>query len=204
MTNERDDEKPILDGDSAELVAEVVREELAKTPGAPGPQTINVQVVFQAIAEHEEDPQKWAQTMRTILAVAKEAQDQELDFFKRQADAVIEAKTKDPELKNGRANSFSRRVLRYAVASTLVLSLVGCVLLVYIGADWPVVAALIAVVTFCAVLATGLAAGGDAPTPEQIAVLAKTARESEQRGDVDAPRPRPQSQRKPSKKKGGR
>ena len=147
-------------------------EEFAKASRAT---TVNINMVFNAVSQHQEDPAKWAETMTTILDVTKKAQDQELNFFERQAAAIITAKTNDPELIDKRANSQSRRVLRYAVAATPILAISSAVVIALVCPSdtgmWGIVAALIGLAAGAAVQATGLASGGDAPTPEQIRKL---------------------------------
>jgi hypothetical protein len=168
-----------------------------KTP----PPVLNVNLVINQLAEKER-PELLPERLRETLAIIREHEAADLELRRQHVDITLYAKKNDPDRISKRADATSRRLLRYAVALGSLTTVGLVVFLVLHGAIGPLVASAIGLVTLSMALATGLAAGGDAPSLEEIGSFVGMVLRRDD--SVDAGKAKPQAKNQPKPKRRGR
>lgn len=178
----------------AQAITIVPPEGNGQKPPAP---VLNVNLVINQLAEKEK-PELLPERLKTTLAIIREHEAAEVEIRRQHVQVTIDAKTRDPDRISKRADAASRRVLRYAVAMCPLLFCGLVVFLVCFGSPGTIIAAVIGVITLAIALAAGLGAGGDAPSPEEIASLVTSVMRNDS-PPVDVPKDKVQP-RKPKQR----
>lgn len=156
---------------STEALVQVIEGQApAAAPAPPPPPPLNVNIVVNALVQRE-SPEKWNAELRELMQIQREAGENQVYLFKLQRDAIIEAKERDPDYIDRRANAQSRRFLRYCVGGAIFAGIVATICLAWLHAPWGAIVGTATFITLMGTLAAGLASGGDAPTPEAVATL---------------------------------
>lgn len=155
---------------TASLPAEVIQALDASTS------SVDVNVLLVQLIKKEPSPAEFVAQSREMLDMVKELEEWRLSNFKQRADAVIDAKTRDPDEIDKRANNGVRRFLRRLIGILAVLSLLGAGVGVWQGAPALVTTMLMAVVALSTSFAGVLAMGESVTTEEVVRVMREVSR----------------------------
>lgn len=184
--------------DGRDTKANLVRSVLDNTPTdlviPPATnQTINVNQVFVQVTQHEEDPDRWAEQMKTSLQVMKDYEKANIEITRERLNVLREAKEQDPDGIDKRSNNQTRRGLKWVIAAMAIMCLALGVAFCYFGQPDNVISLVLGIGAMLGVGLLVLASGESISADDVVRVIqAVRSQPGSDRGPVDRGRNQPQ------------
>jgi hypothetical protein len=168
MSKHEDEEKGLkrIDGpeDPAPLPVEIIEAlDAANT-------SVNVNLLLIELIQKSQASEFLERTDKLIEIVQK-FELSRVENFRARADAIIDAKTRDPDEQDKRANNRTRRYLKYMIGALAPAGLVAATLGMWQGAPALVVTTLLTIVAVSLALAGRLAAGESVTTTDIVRIV---------------------------------
>ena len=141
-------------GDGLALAPEIV--EALKGEGAA---QININILLRHVIERAESPERLQQQVQALIALHAEFEAQRLKAFKARTQAIIDAKSRDPDEIEKRSNNLVRRQLKRAIAVCAIGGNLGALFSVASGGPIVLTGSLAVVGVVCIAMLGPLASG---------------------------------------------
>jgi hypothetical protein len=137
---------------------------------------VDVNVLLVQLIKKEPSSTEFLAQSRQIMDMAKEFEEWRLSQFKERTNAVIDAKNRDPDEIDKRANNGARRFLKRTIGILALLALLAAGAGLWLGAPALVMVMLLAVVALSTTFAGVLATGESVTTENVVQVLREISR----------------------------
>lgn len=134
-------------------------------------QTVDVNVVLVSISQKAKQPDDLVAQAERVLELAARMERQRTENWERRMNAIIDAKERDPDERDKRANNETRRVLKRTISGTSVIALMGGVGVAAFQGSFLVSCLLLALSTVSISLSAMLASGESVSSNDVVRVI---------------------------------